>query len=153
MHGPIEKDIDKQTEQGQRDYAAFDKVLDLVRDAFLSLHKSFASEERWRWDTPVITFIWGNGKDINRNLNGHVLGGTRPNGLEVEANAWRDVRKGADLVRYWRNFPAGRIDSSLFTPEMVKELIEKAYQEVSSWTIDHLESRALLSSGDREIKQ
>jgi hypothetical protein len=132
--------------QGERDFLAFDRVLDLIREAFLSMHGSFANEERWRWDTPVITFTWGNGYQISRNLNGLVLGGARPTGVEIESNAWRDVPEGRRLVRYWRNFPAGRTDSGSISSEAVEHLVQKAYSEVSSWSVEDLEKREVLES-------
>lgn len=94
-----------------KNYAAFDRVLDIVRDSFLSLHQSFANEERWRWDIPVITFSWENGQGVQRNVNGFVLGEDRPTGIAIESNAWVDIRKGKSLIRYWQHLPTGKIDS------------------------------------------
>jgi hypothetical protein len=138
-------------QHGRRDYAAFDRVLDIVRNAFLSIHGGFADEERWRWDAPVISFTWNNGQQINRNLNGHALGGVRPTGIEIEANGWRDVRERGHLVRYWRHFAAGRVEASALADEAVAALVEKAYTEVSSWTVESLEKREVL--GHRETLQ
>jgi len=133
--------------QGERDFQAFDRILDLIREAFLSVHGSFANQERWRWDMPVITFTWGNGYQISRNLNGLVLGGVRPTGVEIESNAWRDVPEKHRLVRYWRHFHAGRTDSVPISIEAVETLVQKAYSEVSSWSAESLESREILESG------
>ena len=134
-------------QHGQRDYAAFDRVLDIVREAFISLHGGFAEEERWRWDAPVISFTWNNGQQINRNLNGHALGGVRPTGIEIEANGWKDVREQGRLVRYWRYFPAGRVEASSLVYDGVAALVEKAYAEVSSWSMESLERVEVLGSG------
>lgn len=136
-----------QTQQSQEetDYIAFDKVLTNVHDAFLSLHTSFASEERWRWDMPVITFAWNNGQGLQLNLNGLALGRTHPIGLEVEANAWLDIYEGRDFIRFWRNYFAGRLDTtSLYSYERVLTLVETAYHTVSLWTRKDLENRAVL---------
>jgi hypothetical protein len=130
--------------QRQRDYTAFEIVLNTVREAFLSLHTSYFNEERWRWDTPVITFTWGDGTDINRNLNGLVLGNEQPTGVEIEANAWRDFAKGTGLNRYWQHFPAGRLDFGSMSNDNIATLVGKAYIEVSSWTLDSLEHHAII---------
>ncbi|HJR08567.1 MAG TPA: hypothetical protein VJ842_15010 [Pyrinomonadaceae bacterium] len=131
-------------EQGRRDYVAFDEVLDIIHNVFQSLHGSLFSEERWRWDAPVITFTWGNGADINRNLNGLVLGDQRPTGVEIESNAWRDMHEGVNLIRYWQHFPAGRINSTPLSNKKIASLVKKAYMEVNSWTVEHLQDHKIL---------
>ena len=140
-----ERELGIESYNPERDYVAFNEALDIVRDAFLSLHAGVADEERWRWDIPVITFTWGNGVDIKRNLNGFVLGARHPSGIEVESNAWTDIREGKVLVRYWRHFPAGRLDATAITEESVTALVEKAYSEVNSWKKDDLEQREMLT--------
>src|SRR5262245_30904624 len=125
-------------QHGERDYKAFDQVLDLIRHCFATLHIGFAKEERWRWDTPVINISWDNGTEqISRNINGLVLGEMSPNGVQIESNAWYDVREGTHLRRYWRNFPAGRIDST--DKESVCELVKTAYEEVSGLSKNQIE--------------
>jgi hypothetical protein len=73
---------------------------------------------------------------MNRNLNGLVLA--------IELNAWRDVREGRRLIRHWRHFLAGRTDSGSISSEAVADLGEKAYSEVSSWSVEDLEEREIL---------
>ena|SRR2546423_3991490 len=141
----------EKSEQGQLDYVAFDQVLDIVRNVFLSLHGAFANEERWRWDTPVITFTWTNGQDINRNLNGLVLGGTRPTGIQVESNAWKDIHQGSTLIRYWRNFPAGKIVTTSLSQENIASLVEKAYKKVASCTTKDLKKHDVLSHSGQDL--
>jgi hypothetical protein len=149
MPSETPRDRERPLLEGQRDFQAFDRVLDIIHDVFVAMHGgTFVSEERWRWDTPVITFTWGNGQQVNRNLNGLVLGGVRPTGIEVESNAWRDVFEGRHLVRRWRHFSAGRIDSVPITQETVAVLVEKAYSKVSSWLADDLEDREVLAAGE-----
>jgi hypothetical protein len=76
----------------ERDHCAFNRILDIVRTCFSSLHMGFANEERWRRDTPVVTFSWEDGDEmISRNLNGLVLGEASPTGVQVDSNAWYDV--------------------------------------------------------------
>lgn len=130
----------------ERVYREFEAVLETVHDAFLSLHTSFASEERWRWDMPIITFAWNNGQGLQLNLNGHALGRTHPIGLEIESNAWIDVYEGRDLIRFWRNYFAGRLDAgSIYSYERVLRFVDIAYQTVSAWTREDLENRVVLS--------
>lgn len=113
-------------QHGERDYDAFKWVLDVVRSCFFALHAGPADEERWRWDAPVITLSWSNEKDrITRNLNGLVLGEMRPTGVQVEANAWYDVRYKGKLVRHWQHFPAGRVDS--LEEAEISPLVSSAY--------------------------
>jgi hypothetical protein len=142
---PTERELGIESYNPERDYVAFNKALDIVRDAFLSLHAGVADEERWRWDTPVITFTWGNGVDIKRNLNGFVLGAKHPSGIEVESNAWADIREGKVVVRHWRHFSAGRLDATAITEESVAALVAKAYGEVTSWKKNDLEQREMLT--------
>lgn len=133
--------------QGQeKDYAEFNRKLDIIRDAFLSLHSGVANEERWRWDAPTIAFSWGNGTIIHRNLNGMVLGANFPSGIEVESNAWADINEGKILVRYWKHFSAGRVDSADITSEKVADLVEKAYKETTSWEKEDLQERQVLTT-------
>jgi len=132
----------------QRDFAAFNRVLDVVRSCFSTLHMGFAEEERWRWDTPVITFSWQNGDEmVSRNLNGLVLGETFPTGVQVDSNAWYDVRDGKQVTRFWRNFPAGRVEST--ERQAVCLLVDKAYEQVAACRKDQIERSKTLSHGDR----
>lgn len=149
MPSDTPRDRERPPQEGQRVFQAFDSVLDIVHDAFMALHGgTFVSEERWRWDTPVITFTWGNGQHVSRNLNGLVLGGVRPTGIEVEANAWRDLPEGRRLVRHWRHFSAGRVDFGPINHETVAVLVERAYLEVSTWKAEDLEAREVLPSAE-----
>ena len=133
-------------EQAPRDFAAFNRTLELMHDIFASLHGSLFSEERWRWDAPVITFTWGDGADIHRNINGLVLGDQTPTGVEIESNAWRDVHKGSDLNRYWRHFSAGRLNSAALPKKKILSLIKKAYVEANSWTVEDLDQHQKIAS-------
>ncbi len=139
----------KEYQHSGRDYAAFNQQLDIVRDAFLSLHPEITDEERWRWDTPIITFTWSNGVNIKRNLNGFVLGASHPSGIEVESNAWFDVREGRSLIRYWQHFCAGRFDTiGKIHEESVAALVKKAYNEVTSWKENDLQQREPLTGNE-----
>lgn len=134
----------------ERDYAAFNRIFDIVRSCFSTLHMGFANEERWRWDTPVITFSWEDGDErVSRNLNGLVLGETLPTGMQVDSNAWYDIREENQVIRFWRNFPMGRIDST--DQHAVLQLVQKAYEEVSECSKQQIERHKVLSNGDKAI--
>lgn len=131
-----------------KDYDAFNRMLDVIRKAFLSLHAGVANEETWRWDVPVITFTWGDGVGVHRNLNGLLIGAQSPSGIEIESNAWADVREGKALVRKWQHFSAGRLDVAAITDENIAELVTKAYSEANSLEMDDLQQREVLARSE-----
>jgi len=111
-----------------RDNVAFEAVFQTVRSAFIAHYGPGATEEFGRQGLPTLTFTWEEG-DVNFNFSGTVFGDTEPSGVQIEGNAWVDLREGNENVRYFLHIPGGRGVKP--TEQNVNPLVSRVYEALS----------------------
>lgn len=133
-----------------------DRILDTVEEALLplagerKLHRT--SIERWRWDEPAASLTWCGRDCISRNINALI---TRrdpsleeaPLTLKVEVNARQDeaLEEKKMRVRHWQHKKVGRLPIPLEESQL-REMVERGYAVVSSWSRKDLVRRKQLTS-------